>query len=222
MLTLALLVLFTLTKGMNLMQKVFSSDRQMTVLIDPGHGGFDPGKVGVNDKLEKEINLAIALKLKTFLEQNDVKVILTREADVGLYAETDSNKKRVDLRNRVNLVEQVKPDLMLSIHQNSFPSGSETGAQVFYYGTSEESQKLATLLQEQMKKTLDPNNRRSAKSNNSYFIIKNTSCPAVIIECGFLSNYEECNKLSDENYQEKVAYSIHLGTLQYLNTASKK
>ena len=186
------------------------------VVIDPGHGGFDPGKVGVDGVLEKDLNLEIALKLQELLEKNDVKVIMTREADVGL-AEAGKANKSEDMRNRVNLVNGAGADLAVSIHQNSFTDSSATGAQVFYYKESEEGRLLAEVLQEQLKTTLEDGNHRLAKSNSDYYMLKKTLCPLVIVECGFLSNPEEAVRLQTEGWQADLAWAIHLGILQYLN-----
>lgn len=187
------------------------------VVIDAGHGGFDPGKVGIGDVLEKDINLEIALILKSYLEADDVEVVLTRDGDYGLYEETESNKKVQDMKNRVSLIEKTKPDLAVSIHQNSYPEEYVHGAQVFYYENSSEGQKLAQLIQEQILKQADPENTRQIKANGSYYLLKKTPVPIVIVECGFLSNNAETQKLCDEEYQQRIAWTIHMGIERYLN-----
>lgn len=188
------------------------------IVIDVGHGGFDPGKVGITGCYEKDINLQIAEKLKVFLEMENIEVVLTRDDDSGLYSETDSNKKTTDMRNRVSLIEEVNPALTVSIHQNSYSDESIKGAQTFYYSGSEESEELAGIIQARLVNTLDKENHRKEKSNDSYYILKNTSCPTVIVECGFLSNTQECKMLETDYYQEKVAWAIYMGIMQYLNT----
>lgn len=187
------------------------------VVIDAGHGGIDPGKVGVDGSLEKDINLKIAKKLAMFLAAADVDVVLTREDDAGLYDENVSNKKVQDMKNRVALIEEKKPALTVSIHQNSYHEEYVHGAQVFYYQGSEESREIAERMQQALVEQLDPDNARQAKANNSYYLLKKTSSPIVIVECGFLSNYEEAQKLSSEVYQEKTAWALHLAILNYLN-----
>ncbi len=187
------------------------------VVIDAGHGGADPGKVGVDGSLEKDINLKIAKKLAAFLTAADVDVVLTRETDAGLYDENISNKKVQDMKNRVALIEEKKPALTVSIHQNSYHEEYVHGAQVFYYGGSQESKALAERIQQVLAAEIDPDNARQAKANDSYYLLKKTSTPIVIVECGFLSNYEEAQKLSSELYQEKTAWAIHLAVLNYLN-----
>jgi len=188
-----------------------------TVVIDPGHGGRDPGKVGVNGALEKDINLAIALKLKNLLEQNDVRVIMTRTEDTGLYSENDSNKKKSDLDKRIDIINSSGALFAFSIHQNSFSQSGVKGAQVFYHSQSEQGRKLAEILQKQLIETIDDGNRRKAKSNTSYYLLKHTTCPLVIVECGYLSNHREAELLLDEEYQEKMAWAIHLGIMQWIS-----
>lgn len=188
------------------------------VVIDAGHGGADPGKVGVDGSLEKDINLKIAKKLAMFLTAADVDVVLTRETDAGLYDENVSNKKVQDMKNRVALIEERKPVLTVSIHQNSYHEEYVHGAQVFYYEGSQESKEIAERMQQVLAEQIDPDNARQAKANDSYYLLKKTSTPIVIVECGFLSNYEEAQKLSTEVYQEKTAWAIHLAILNYLNT----
>lgn len=192
-------------------------EKEMCVVIDAGHGGVDPGKIGVNGELEKEINLEIAFMLKQFLEAADIKVVMTRETDCGLYEESSDHKKAEDMKNRVALIEKTAPTLTVSIHQNSYEEEFVHGAQVFYYTASAQGEKLADLIQKQMVKTLEPENNRQIKENNNYYMLKKTKVPIVIVECGFLSNYEEASKLTDKLYQQKIAWAIHLGILQYLN-----
>ncbi len=193
-------------------------DNGKLVIIDAGHGGNDPGKVGVNQAVEKDINLQIALKLKAILEQEDIKVIMTREEDRGLYDESSSNKKSQDMKRRVEIINSERPDCVVSIHQNSYHEESIKGAQVFYYETSKESKRLAESLQAELIDNLDKENHRVAKSNTSYYMLKKTEVPTAIVECGFLSNWEEAELLVNEEYQEKAAWAINMGILKYLNT----
>lgn len=192
-------------------------EEKIRIVIDAGHGGADPGKVGVNGVLEKDINLEIAKKLKVFLEASDYEVVLTREDENGLYDEDASNKKVQDMKRRVEIIEQTDPFLVVSIHQNSYHEEYVRGAQVFYYTTSEKSKAMAELIQERLK-TLDTENTRRAKGNDSYYMLKKTGKPIVIVECGFLSNYMEAEKLITPLYQEKLAFQIHMGIEKYVNT----
>ncbi len=155
--------------------------KEICIVIDAGHGGADPGKVGVNDQLEKDINLKIAQKLKQFLQSEGIKVVMTREGEEGLYDESASNKKVQDMKRRLEVIESADPVLVVSIHQNSYHEEYVKGAQVFYYTTSEKSRGLAETLQEQLR-ILDPENKREAKGNDSYFLLKKTAKPIVIVE----------------------------------------
>lgn len=187
-----------------------------TVVIDAGHGGDDPGKVGINGVLEKEVNLKIALLVKDFLEAQDVEVIMTRQTDDGLYDAGASNKKVQDMKRRIALMEEAKPDVAVSIHQNSYPEEYVHGAQVFFYTGSKAGQALAQTVQEQFLEKVDPENTRQIKANDSYYLLKKTEIPIVIVECGFMSNAAEAAKLCEAAYQERVAWAIHMGILQYL------
>lgn len=197
-----------------------TKETRHTIVIDPGHGGNDPGKVAINSALEKDVNLAIALKLKKYLEQEDMEVVMTRQEDKGLYEETDSNKKVHDMKNRLAIMEGAKPALVVSVHQNSYPEESVSGVQVFYYRDSAEGKRAALLVQEQMIATLQPVKEREAKENSTYYILKKTTVPTIIVECGFLSNREEADRLTSEDYQERVAWAIHLGIMRYINSGA--
>ena len=187
-------------------------------VVDAGHGGVDPGKIGVDDSLEKDINLEIAERLKTILEQQDIQVVMTREEDKGLYEETASNKKAQDLKNRCSLINEGQADCAVSIHQNSYHEEYVKGTQVFYYGNSGDAERLAELIQARLKEGVDPENNRQAKANESYYLLKKTSIPVVIVECGFLSNWEEAKLLQEEEYQNRVAWAVAMGTIRYLDT----
>ena len=173
-----------------------------TVVIDAGHGGDDPGKIGINGAPEKDINLRITEKLRQYLEADGIRVVLTRETEDGLYDASAPNKKVQDMKRRIEKIEQTDPVLTVSIHQNSYPEEYVHGAQVFYYNGSQD---------------LDPENHRQIKPNDSYYLLKKTKGTIVIVECGFLSNAAEAGKLCDEAYQDRVAWSIHKGILQYIN-----
>lgn len=190
---------------------------QICIVVDAGHGGADPGKVGINNALEMDINLQVAQMLKKFLEAEDVRVVMTREDEKGLYDEGASNKKVQDMKRRLAIIEEADPMLVVSIHQNSYHEEYVKGAQVFYYQTSDRSKDLAEIMQEQLR-ALDEDNQRQAKGNDSYYLLKKTTKPIVIVECGFLSNYEEAEKLTTPYYQEKLAWNIHLGIMKYVNT----
>ena len=180
--------------------------------LQSAHGGIDPGKIGIHGEQEKEINLKIAEFLKTFLELDGYEVVMTRTEDGGLYDENTSNKKVQDMKRRIEVIEEADPILVVSIHQNSYSEEYVKGGQVFYYGTSEVSKDLAETIQKQLKQ-LDPENKREAKANTSYYLLKKTSRPIVIVECGFLSNAAEADKLSDPLYEERLAFRIFMGVV---------
>lgn len=194
------------------------------VLIDAGHGGKDPGKVGIHEVLEKEINLEIARKLELLLLQNDVAVVMTRNEDKDLASEDAVSRKNEDLRERAKLIRETEPILTVSIHQNSYPEEDVDGAQVFYLSGSEKGKLLATMLQESLKQELADGNHRVAKANRDYYLLKQSTdeAPVVIVECGFLSNTREAELLSSEEYQEKIAFSLLLGIMEYINTGKEK
>lgn len=195
---------------------VSSKPHSPIIVIDAGHGGFDPGKISADGIEEKEINLAIASYLKDYLIAEDYTVYMTRETDCDLADSDASHKKRSDLDNRLQLIDEKNADLMISIHQNSFPSTSEHGAQTFYYTGNENGKALALSIQTSLL-SWDPSNKRQAKSADSYYILKQLSVPAVIVECGFLSNPEEAHKLADSNYQKQLAFQICVGICHYLH-----
>lgn len=198
-------------------QNVVAGWKQPVVVIDSGHGGNDPGKIGVDGSLEKDINLQIAKKLKAYLEASDVKVVMTREDDRGLYQESDRNKKMADMKNRCALITETAPDLIVSIHQNSYHEESVYGGQVFYYKSSEKGKRLAELIQKRFDYVLGEKNRRLAKPNGNYYLLLHVKEPIVIVECGFLSNWNEAAALKMDEYQERMAWTIHMGIMEYLN-----
>lgn len=195
----------------------YAKKMRATIVIDAGHGGYDPGKVGVNGVNEKDINLEIALLLEQYLTAHNVRVVMTRISDVGLYSEKSTNKKAEDMRNRVALIGESNADLLVSIHQNSYSEAKCVGAQVFYYTGSDPGEKLAKTVQARLVAMADPDNHREAKANNVYYLLKKSPVPAIICECGFLSNPKECEKLSTKQYQTKIAESIFQGIMEYLD-----
>lgn len=192
--------------------KVLSGADDRLVVIDPGHGGIDGGKAGANGVEEKEINLKISLKIEKMLKEKGIRVVMTRTADERL-----AENQVEDLKARVALMNEAEPVLVVSIHQNSYHDEGVSGAQVFYYTDSAESERAAGILQEALKE-IDPENTKAAKGNRTYYILKKTEVPVVIAECGFLSNYQEAEKLADEEYQQELAEAITAGILQYINS----
>ncbi len=181
------------------------------VVIDAGHGGKDPGKVGVNGVLEKDLNLEIAKKVKVQLEKQGISVFMTREDD------SMEENKISDMKKRVKVINEIKPAIAVSIHQNSYTQASVKGAQVFYYSRSKEGENAARVMQTELK-TIDNTNSRDIKSNDSFYMLKRTKVPTIIVECGFLSNPDEAEKLKDEEYQQEIAKVICQGIVKWLDS----
>ncbi len=223
MLGILMLAMFVISKEGALFIHISSTqvvtEKKKVIVIDAGHGGIDPGKIGIHGEQEKEINLKIAEILKTFLELDGYEVVMTRTEDSGLYDENISNKKVQDMKRRIEVIEEADPILVVSIHQNSYSEEYVKGGQVFYYGTSEVSKNLAESIQKQLKQ-LDPENKREAKANTSYYLLKKTTRPIVIVECGFLSNAVEAGRLSDPLYEEQLAFRIFMGIVQHIRANS--
>lgn len=184
--------------------------RRNLVVLDPGHGGRDPGKVGGQGEQEKDINLAISLKVKERLEKDGMEVVMTREKDVMLADEDASNKKLEDLNNRISIINERQPAVAVSIHQNSYSDASVKGAQVFYFTHSDKGKQAAEAMQKELLE-FDQENTRKIKANDTYYLLKKTEVPTVIVECGFLSCPEEAALLTDEAYQKKLAEAIAKG-----------
>jgi N-acetylmuramoyl-L-alanine amidase len=193
-----------------------SNFSQITITIDPGHGGFDPGKVGEDGTQEKNVNLQISLYLKEELCNMGFTVYMTRDTDTALYSENATSKKTSDLNNRINIAEENKSNYLISIHQNSFSDTNVHGAQVFYYGSSEQGKLLAGCIQNSIKTLADTENTRDIKGNTEYLILAKSPCTALIVECGFLSNYDEREKLCDSTFQQTMAHAIAVGIEEYI------
>lgn len=192
--------------------------KNKVIMIDPGHGGIDPGAVGRTGVLEDEINLQIGLKLRKLIEQFGGIGLMIREDDSGLYSEGSARireKKNEDLRERHKMINESDADIFISIHLNFFPQSQYYGAQCFYNKGDEEGKKLAELIQAELIDVIKNNNIRKAKSIDTVYLLKNNKMPSVLVECGFLSNPEEERLLKDENYQEKLAWAIFMGIMKY-------
>lgn len=191
--------------------------RNFCVVLDAGHGGSDPGKIGVDGIFEKDINMSLVKQIQSYLEADDIVVYLTREGDNSLEPAEAVNKKRADLEARCQIVDKKEPDIVISIHQNSYHEESVQGPQVFYYVDSKDGKKLAEIVQDQFDSVPGVRNFRKAKGNREYYLLLHTERPVIIVECGFLSNWEECKRLQNPEYQDKIAWAIHNGVIQYLN-----
>lgn len=191
------------------------------VIIDPGHGGEDGGAVGHNGIVEKNINLKISLALRDALKLIGYETIMTREKDKAIYDESAISlrqKKRSDLKNRLSLINKNSGDdsIFISIHQNKFPNEKYSGTQIFFSKNNPLSENLALCVRDGIISKLQPKNDREIKEATSkIFLLNNSKIPSVTIECGFLSNKEEAEKLNDENYQKKLALCTIFGINQF-------
>lgn len=188
-----------------------------TVVVDPGHGGPDPGAVGAAGTLEKDVVLAVAQELARYLTQAGIRTLLTRTEDRRLAEEAGSLKHRQveDLNRRARLAQEAGATLLVSIHANAFPSPRWSGAQTFYQEGEAESRRLAEAIQAQLVRRLPPNRRQARPAD--YRLLREAEMPAVIVEVGFLSNPEEERKLRDRAYQGRVAEAIFHGIMDYLS-----
>ncbi len=194
------------------------SEISVTVVLDAGHGADDSGKVGINQILEKDINLEIAKYTKELLEKEGIHVVMTREDDSPLYQPSDSNKKLADMKKRIQAMTDCNADIAVSIHQNSYTQESVKGPQVFYYKDSAEGKKLAASIQDSFDFVVGEDNTRTIKPNGEYYLLVHSPMPLVICECGFLSNWEEARLLATPEYQKSVAEAIAHGIMEYLNS----
>ena len=233
--TLIFLLLFCASLSMFVVQTVqalgivqFHADlfeKRGTVVLDAGHGGEDGGAVGVNGELEKNINLAIALELEKCLKQNNFDVVMIRTGDYSVGDQnlsTVAQRKRSDTKARLRTVEETGDCILLSIHQNHFSQSKYDGAQVFYSENREESAVLAEAIRQNIVSSLQPENHRENKpAGDSIYLLHNCQVPAVLVECGFLSNPSEAEKLSQESYQKAMASAIYNGLIDYLQEIRK-
>jgi len=195
-------------------QAISWSVARKVIVVDPGHGGIDPGAVGRSGVLEKDINLGIAEKLKALLIQAGATVVMTREGDYDLSKPgSEGSRQAGDLDARAKIANDCGADLYISIHVNSFPSPRWWGAQVFYYSASPESKRLACLIQEELIKTLGDSGRWVKPEE--FYLMKKVKMPAVIVEAGFISNPKEEILMKDPRYQSKVAWCIYAGVVRY-------
>ncbi len=197
------------------------SSQLPVIIIDAGHGGFDGGAVASDGTVEKDINLKISLYLQEYLELSGFKTVMTRSDDASLEDEglnSIRQKKTSDIHNRLALMEKTDNSIFISIHQNKYHIEKYRGMQVFYSPSfSEESSEIARNIQENVTEILQPNNERQIKKcGTSVYLIYNAVKPAVLVECGFLSNNEETELLKTDIYQRKIAYSIATGIQDYV------
>jgi len=190
------------------------------IIIDPGHGGIDGGAVGVSGVVEKDINLAISLMLKDMFEINGFDVIMTRTEDVSIHDDgvKGVRKQKVsDLKNRLKIVNNQPDAIFISIHQNKFESSKSKGAQMFFGPNNSGSEMLAALIQQNFAASLQPGNSREIKkAGKDLYLMYNAKCPAVLIECGFLSNAQDEQMLVQSEYQSQISFEIFGSVVQFL------
>jgi N-acetylmuramoyl-L-alanine amidase len=219
---LILCVCFIAALSLNLKQQYVSANANVKtapqIILDAGHGGFDGGAVAQDGTVEKNINLNIVLSLANFLRQSGFEVILTRQNDVSTDdVETDkiATRKKSDLKNRLDLMKDYPDAVFVSVHLNKFTTSAASGSQVFY-SKYEDSKVLGECIQKSIVSLLQPENTRVNKqATSSTYLLHRATIPAVLVECGFLSNKAELEKLKTKDYQNKMAFSIYCGILEY-------
>lgn len=192
---------------------------QRTIIIDAGHGGFDGGAVANDGTPEKDINLEIAMKLSEFLRLHGYEVIMTRTEDTGTESDSSASiaeRKKSDMKERLRIINENEDAVFVSIHLNKFTTSSAVGAQVFYSTNHPDSKELGQSVQQTVKTLLQPENERTIKKGTkSTYLLYNAKIPAVIVECGFLSNNRELELLKTEEYQSKMAFAVFCGIIDY-------
>lgn len=200
-----------------------SANEKNLIIIDAGHGGEDPGAVGANGVYEKNLNLEIATILGGLLEERGFAVLYTRTEDKLLYTEAENIKgirKISDLKNRCKIAAEYENATFISIHMNSFGDAKYSGLQVYYGTENELSRNLATSIQKNVKDNLQPENNRVVKPGKNMYVLENIKNSGVLIECGFLTNREECEKLSEKEYQKQLSLAIVCGIIEYKEAIS--
>lgn len=199
--------------------EVTPTPEKTKIVIDPGHGGMDGGCVSVNDTPEKGINLSIALTERDMLTVLGFEPVLTREDDRSVYDEGvtgTGEQKKSDMKNRLAMFCEQDTDIAISIHQNQFTDSRYSGAQMFYSRRNSAGEALASAMQRQFVALLQPDNTRETKPvDDELYLLDKTDKPAVMIECGFLSNPEEASRLEDPEYQKLVAFTVATGLIEY-------
>lgn len=212
------IIILTEKKDMDYIETVSLPVSGKVVVIDAGHGVPDEGAEADDGTSEAETNLKIALKLQNLLETSGCQVILTRSDENAIYdidSKTLKQKKISDIRNRVKIGNESSADIFISIHLNKIPQKQYDGWQTFYKEGSNEGTKLATLIQNNLNEAIQKENKRVAKTIQNIYIINNVEIPTTIVECGFLSNLEEEKKLLDDGYQNRLAWGIYNGIIDY-------
>lgn len=203
-------------------EQVVSITEKQTIIIDAGHGGEDCGAIGVNGVYEKDLNLEISAIVGELLTSEGYAVVYTRTEDKLLYTEAENIKgirKISDLKNRCKIGAEYSESIFVSIHMNSFGNEKYSGLHVYYAPESRESEMLAQTIQNRVRDDVQPNNNRVPKPGKNIYLLENLENTAVLVECGFLTNKAECEKLSEKEYQKELSFAIVCGIIEYINTA---
>ena len=198
----------------------YSVENVPVIIIDAGHGGEDGGAVGIDGTAEKDLNLSISLKLNEILSSMGYQTRMVRTTDTSIHnadADTVRERKVSDIHNRAAIMNEYENCIYVSIHQNKYSGSSIWGAQTFYSPNNEESKELAQLIQASIANNVQPDNKRVIKqSGTNIYVLYNATKPAVMVECGFVSNANELEQLKDDEYQNKMAFAISNGIINYL------
>ena len=217
--------LISVNKVPKTVQTISYNQDKPTIIIDAGHGGFDGGAVASDGTVEKEINLIIATKLKQMLVFSGYEVMMTRESDSStdsVESSSISDKKKSDMKNRLKLINSNQNGIFVSIHLNKFTTSTANGAQVFYSPNHSNSKLLGNIIQSSFKTRLQNENERVEKrSTKETYLLYSATIPAVIVECGFLSNAAELRLLKTDEYQSKIAFTVFCGITEYFKNQEK-
>ena len=200
--------------------EVIALANNRTVIIDAGHGGEDCGAIGANGVYEKDLNLSMATALGEEFSKQGYAVIYTRLDDRLLYTKEENIhgiRKISDLKNRCKIGAETPDALFISIHMNSFSQSKYSGTHVYYSEKNDESYQIAMSVQSKIKNDLQPDNNRVPKPGKDIYLLENLDNPAILIECGFLTNPDECKKLSEKEYQKQLSFSILCGIIEYID-----
>ena len=193
------------------------------IILDAGHGGEDPGAIGVTGIYEKDINLELVFEIGNILSERGFAVMYTRTKDELLYSENENIKgfrKISDLKNRCKIAAEYPDAIFISIHMNSYSNPKYSGLQVYYSESNDNSRILASHIQSSVKNELQASNNRTIKAGEGMYILENIANPGVLIECGFLTNFEECEKLSEKEYRKQLSLAIICGIIDYKDRIS--
>ena len=206
--------------GKSALEVNYTPNNNSVIIIDAGHGGIDGGTQSADGTLEKDINLNIALRLREFLQSFGIKVVMTRETDQSIHSDGVHgirNQKISDIKNRLHIIESTENAVFVSIHQNYYTQPKYFGSQIFYSKNNPLSETLAQSVRSSIIDNLQKNNTREIKkSGKEIYLLNSTTVPAVMVECGFLSNKNEADLLKSDDYQKKIAFFIAMGIIDYL------